>query len=196
RKAYVYYSVSVKRQERIRVSEFMLSPHDVNQLDHASERTILEVVEPASNHNGGQLLFGDDGYLYVFIGDGGRAGDPFGKFGNSQNKSTHLGKALRIDVNDNDDAAPYSIPPDNPFLGEKTALPEIYAYGVRNMWRCSVDRGDLVTGYGRGRLFCGDVGQNKYEEVDLIVKGDITGRRAALEPTVAHSSRDVVPPTM
>jgi len=60
------------------------------------------------------------------------------------------------------------------------------------MWRCSVDRGDLVTGYGRGRLFCGDVGQNKYEEVDLIVKGDITGRRAALEPTVAHSSRDVV----
>lgn len=60
------------------------------------------------------------------------------------------------------------------------------------MWRCSVDRGDLVTGYGRGRLFCGDVGQNKYEEVDLIVKGDITGRRAALEPTVAHRSRDVV----
>ncbi|KAG7250361.1 hypothetical protein CRUP_035483, partial [Coryphaenoides rupestris] len=108
----------------------MLSPHDVNQLDHASER------------------------------------------------STHLGKALRIDVNDNDDAAPYSIPPDNPFLGEKTALPEIYAYGVRNMWRCSVDRGDLVTGYGRGRLFCGDVGQNKYEEVDLIVKGGNYGWRA------------------
>uniref|UniRef100_A0A8C5CU06 SRCR domain-containing protein n=1 Tax=Gadus morhua TaxID=8049 RepID=A0A8C5CU06_GADMO len=178
RKAYVYYSVSVKKQEKIRVSEFTLSTHDVNQLDHASERTILEVAEPASNHNGGQLLFGEDGFLYIFIGDGGRAGDPFGKFGNSQNKSTHLGKALRIDVNDNDDGAPYSIPPDNPFLAEPNAMPEIYAYGVRNMWRCSVDRGDTATGRGRGRLFCGDVGQNKYEEVDLVVKGGNYGWRA------------------
>ncbi|KAJ3590886.1 hypothetical protein NHX12_008834, partial [Muraenolepis orangiensis] len=156
RKAYVYYSVSVRKQEKIRVSEFTLSIHDDNQLDHMSERTILEVVEPASNHNGGQLLFGDDGYLYIFIGDGGRAGDPFGKFGNSQN----------------------NIPPDNPFLGQGSALPEIYAYGVRNMWRCSVDRGDAATGRGRGRLFCGDVGQNKYEEVDLIVKGGNYGWRA------------------
>ncbi|XP_059931027.1 HHIP-like protein 1 [Gadus macrocephalus] len=178
RKAYVYYSVSVKKQEKIRVSEFTLSTHDVNQLDHASERTILEVAEPASNHNGGQLLFGEDGFLYIFIGDGGRAGDPFGKFGNSQNKSTHLGKALRINVNDNDDGAPYSIPPDNPFLAEPNAMPEIYAYGVRNMWRCSVDRGDTATGSGRGRLFCGDVGQNKYEEVDLVVKGGNYGWRA------------------
>ncbi|XP_070685499.1 HHIP-like protein 1 [Pempheris klunzingeri] len=178
RKAYVYYSVSVKKEERIRISEFTLSTHDDNQLDHSSERTILEVVEPASNHNGGQLLFGHDGYLYIFIGDGGRAGDPFGKFGNSQNKSTLLGKALRVDVNDNDDGAPYSIPPDNPFLGEKEARPEIYAYGVRNMWRCSIDRGDPATGQGRGRMFCGDVGQNKYEEVDLIVKGGNYGWRA------------------
>ncbi|KAM3875256.1 HHIP-like protein 1 [Diretmus argenteus] len=177
RKAYVYYSVSVGKQERIRISEFTLSTHDENQLDHSSERTILEVVEPASNHNGGQLLFGHDGYLYIFIGDGGRAGDPFGKFGNSQNKSTLLGKALRIDV-DNDDGAPYSIPSDNPFLGEKEARPEIYAYGVRNMWRCSIDRGNPATGQGRGRMFCGDVGQNKYEEVDLIVKGGNYGWRA------------------
>ncbi|KAM4627531.1 HHIP-like protein 1 [Polymixia lowei] len=178
RKAYVYYSVSVKKQERIRVSEFTLSTHDDNQLDHSSERTILEVVEPASNHNGGQLLFGHDGYLYIFIGDGGRAGDPFGKFGNSQNKSTHLGKVLRIDVDYNDDGAPYSIPSDNPFLGEKESLPEIYAYGVRNMWRCSIDRGHPATGRGRGRMFCGDVGQNKYEEVDLIIKGGNYGWRA------------------
>ncbi|KAF3692858.1 HHIP-like protein 1 Precursor [Channa argus] len=178
KKAYVYYSVSVKREEKIRISEFTLSTHDENQLDHSSERTILEVVEPASNHNGGQLLFGHDGYLYIFIGDGGRAGDPFGKFGNSQNKSTLLGKALRIDVDNNDDGAPYSIPPDNPFLGEKEARPEIYAYGVRNMWRCSIDRGDPTTGQGRGRMFCGDVGQNKYEEVDLIVKGGNYGWRA------------------
>ncbi|XP_062275310.1 HHIP-like protein 1 [Scomber scombrus] len=178
RKAYVYYSVSVKKEERIRISEFTLSVYDDNQLDHSSERTILEVVEPASNHNGGQLLFGHDGYLYIFIGDGGRAGDPFGKFGNSQNKSTLLGKALRIDVDNNDDGAPYSIPSDNPFLREKESRPEIYAYGVRNMWRCSIDRGDSATGQGRGRMFCGDVGQNKYEEVDLIVKGGNYGWRA------------------
>ncbi|XP_059188206.1 HHIP-like protein 1 [Centropristis striata] len=178
RKAYVYYSVQIKKEERIRISEFTLLPEDDNQIDHTSERTILEVVEPASNHNGGQLLFGHDGYLYIFIGDGGRAGDPFGKFGNSQNKSALLGKALRIDVDDNDDGAPYSIPSDNPFLGEKGARPEIYAYGVRNMWRCSIDRGDPVTGRGGGRMFCGDVGQNKYEEVDIIVKGGNYGWRA------------------
>ncbi|XP_074536436.1 HHIP-like protein 1 [Halichoeres trimaculatus] len=178
RKAYVYYSVSVKKEERIRISEFTLLPHDDNQLDHSSERTILEVVEPASNHNGGQLLFGHDGYLYIFIGDGGRAGDPFGKFGNSQNKSTLLGKALRVDVEDNDESAPYTIPPDNPFVDEKGSRPEIYAYGVRNMWRCSIDRGDPVTGRGRGRMFCGDVGQNKYEEVDIIHKGGNYGWRA------------------
>uniref|UniRef100_A0A3Q4HC63 HHIP-like protein 1-like n=1 Tax=Neolamprologus brichardi TaxID=32507 RepID=A0A3Q4HC63_NEOBR len=178
RKAYVYYSVSVKKEERIRISEFTVSVHDDNQLDHSSERTILEVVEPASNHNGGQLLFGHDGYLYIFIGDGGRAGDPFGKFGNSQNKSTLLGKVLRVDVDFNDNGAPYSIPSDNPFLGEKEARPEVYAYGVRNMWRCSIDRGDPVTTEGRGRMLCGDVGQNKYEEVDLIVKGGNYGWRA------------------
>ncbi|XP_035536040.1 HHIP-like protein 1 isoform X1 [Morone saxatilis] len=178
RKAYVYYSVSVKKEERIRISEFTLLIHDDNQLDHSSERTILEVVEPASNHNGGQLLFGHDGYLYIFIGDGGRAGDPFGKFGNSQNKSALLGKVLRVDVEDNDNGAPYSIPSDNPFLWEKDARPEVYAYGVRNMWRCSIDRGDPATGRGRGRMFCGDVGQNKYEEVDLIVKGGNYGWRA------------------
>ncbi|XP_056297764.1 HHIP-like protein 1 isoform X1 [Pseudoliparis swirei] len=178
RKAYVYYSVSVKKEERIRVSEFTLQTHDDNQLDHASERTILEVREPASNHNGGQLLFGHDEYLYVFIGDGGRAGDPFGKFGNAQNKSTLLGKVLRVDVDNNDAGAPYSIPPDNPFLREKDSRSEIFAYGVRNMWRCSVDRGDPATGRGGGRMFCGDVGQNKYEEVDLIVKGGNYGWRA------------------
>ncbi|CAL1570327.1 unnamed protein product [Knipowitschia caucasica] len=178
KKAYVYYSVSEKKEEKIRISEFTLSVHDDNQLDHSSERTILEVVEPASNHNGGQLLFGHDGYLYIFIGDGGRAGDPFGKFGNSQNKSTLLGKVLRIDVDNNDDGAPYSIPSDNPFVREKHSRPEIYAYGVRNMWRCSIDRGDPMTRSGRGRMFCGDVGQNKYEEVDIIEKGGNYGWRA------------------
>ncbi|XP_078393078.1 HHIP-like protein 1 [Cetorhinus maximus] len=177
-KVYVYYSIFSRKAERIRISEFHLLPSNMNALDHTSERGILEVLEPASNHNGGQLLFGNDGYLYIFTGDGGRAGDPFGKFGNAQNKSSLLGKVLRIDINHNDHGPPYRIPADNPFVRERGARPEVYAYGVRNMWRCSVDRGDPATGDGRGRLFCGDVGQNKFEEVDIIQKGGNYGWRA------------------
>ncbi|KAM8807967.1 HHIP-like protein 1 [Eudromia elegans] len=177
-KVYVYYSVEVRYEERIRISEFRISPADMNTLDHGSERIILEVEEPASNHNGGELLFGDDGYLYIFTGDGGMAGDPFGTFGNAQNKSALLGKVLRIDVDDNDRGPLYRIPPDNPFVGEPGARPEVYAYGVRNMWRCSFDRGEPRTKDGKGRLFCGDVGQNKYEEIDIVEKGRNYGWRA------------------
>ncbi|XP_023684566.2 HHIP-like protein 1 [Paramormyrops kingsleyae] len=177
-KLYVYYSVKVGRQERIRISQFRISSSDMNVVDHNSERVILEIDEPASNHNGGQVLFADDGYLYIFTGDGGMAGDPFGKFGNSQNKSTLLGKVLRVDVDHNDRGPPYKIPSDNPFLREPGARPEVYAYGVRNMWRCSVDRGDPTTKEGKGRIFCGDVGQNKYEEVDIIESGKNYGWRA------------------
>ncbi|MFT7801808.1 HHIP-like protein 1-like [Arapaima gigas] len=177
-KLYVYYSVEVGIHERIRISEFHVSTSDMNIVDHTSERVILEIDEPASNHNGGQLLFADDGYLYIFTGDGGMAGDPFGKFGNSQNKSALLGKVLRIDVDDNNRGPPYRIPPDNPFLQDPAARPEVFAYGVRNMWRCSVDRGDPVTKEGKGRIFCGDVGQNKYEEVDIIERGKNYGWRA------------------
>ncbi|XP_038601969.1 HHIP-like protein 1, partial [Tachyglossus aculeatus] len=177
-KVYVYYSVEVHYEERIRISEFRISPDDMNTVDHSSERIILEIEEPASNHNGGELLFGDDGYLYIFTGDGGMAGDPFGKFGNSQNKSALLGKVLRIDVDQNDRGPLYRIPPDNPFVADASARPEVYAFGVRNMWRCSFDRGDPVTGEGRGRLFCGDVGQNKFEEVDIVEKGKNYGWRA------------------
>ncbi|XP_063804538.1 HHIP-like protein 1 [Pseudophryne corroboree] len=177
-KVYVYYSVEIGFDEIIRISEFRISSHDMNTVDHGSERIILEVEEPASNHNGGELLFGEDGYLYIFIGDGGMAGDPFGKFGNAQNKSTLLGKVLRIDVNHNNHGPLYRIPPDNPFVDDPTARPEIYAYGVRNMWRCSFDRGDPQTKEGRGRLFCGDVGQNKFEEVDIVERGKNYGWRA------------------
>ncbi|XP_039527040.1 HHIP-like protein 1 [Pimephales promelas] len=177
-KLYVYYSVEVGFDERIRISEFRISSTDMNVVDHGSERIILEIDEPASNHNGGQLLFADDGYLYIFTGDGGMAGDPFGKFGNAQNKSALLGKALRIDVDDNERGPLYRIPPDNPFIHEPNARPEVYAYGVRNMWRCSVDRGDPNTKEGKGRIFCGDVGQNKYEEIDIVEKGRNYGWRA------------------
>eukprot|EP00071_Canis_lupus_P007654 XP_005623989.1 HHIP-like protein 1 [Canis lupus familiaris] len=164
--------------EWIRISEFRVSADYMNTVDHGSERIILEIEEPASNHNGGQLLFGDDGYLYIFTGDGGMAGDPFGKFGNAQNKSALLGKVLRIDVDHNERGPLYRIPRDNPFVGDPAARPEVYALGVRNMWRCSFDRGDPATGAGRGRLFCGDVGQNKFEEVDLVERGRNYGWRA------------------
>ncbi|KAK7904546.1 hypothetical protein WMY93_017153 [Mugilogobius chulae] len=143
---FIYYSIQVNSKlEKIRISEMKVSDSDMNVADPYSERVILEIVEPAANHNGGQLLFGLDGYLYIFTGDGGKAGDPFGKYGNAQNKSA--------------------------LLDDPEARPEVFAYGVRNMWRCSVDRGDPVSRHGRGRIFCGDVGQNRYEEVDIIVKG-------------------------
>ncbi|XP_045679116.1 HHIP-like protein 1 [Phyllostomus hastatus] len=175
---FAYYSVGVDFDEWIRISEFRVSEDDMNAVDHGSERIILEINEPASNHNGGQLLFGDDGYLYIFTGDGGMAGDPFGKFGNAQNKSALLGKVLRIDVDRGERGLLYRIPPDNPFVGDPDARPEVYALGVRNMWRCSFDRGDPASGAGRGRLFCGDVGQNKFEEVDLVERGRNYGWRA------------------
>uniref|UniRef100_A0A4W4HGJ8 Glucose/Sorbosone dehydrogenase domain-containing protein n=1 Tax=Electrophorus electricus TaxID=8005 RepID=A0A4W4HGJ8_ELEEL len=177
---FIYYSILVNSQlEKIRISEMKVSAHDMNMADPNSERILLEIEEPAANHNGGQLLFGLDGYLYIFTGDGGKAGDPFGNFGNSQNKSTLLGKVLRIDVDgSSEDGKPYKIPPDNPFINQPDARPEVYAFGVRNMWRCSVDRGHPVSSYGRGRIFCGDVGQNRYEEIDIIVKGGNYGWRA------------------
>ncbi|KAM9706438.1 HHIP-like protein 2 [Dama dama] len=180
RKFYIYYScLGKKRVEKIRISEMKVSRADPNKADPKSERVILEIEEPASNHNGGQLLFGLDGYMYIFTGDGGQAGDPFGKFGNAQNKSSLLGKVLRIDVNGAGSGGKrYRVPVDNPFVSEPGAHPAIYAYGVRNMWRCAVDRGDPVTRQGRGRMFCGDVGQNRFEEVDIIVKGGNYGWRA------------------
>ncbi|XP_074782406.1 HHIP-like protein 2 [Athene noctua] len=179
-KFYIYYSYMDKnRVEKIRISELKVLASDVNKADPRSERNLLELEEPAANHNGGQLLFGVDGYMYLFTGDGGKAGDPFGKFGNAQNKSTLLGKVLRIDVDGKSpDGKPYRIPPDNPFVSDPKARPEVYAYGVRNMWRCAVDRGDPVTKKGRGRIFCGDVGQNRFEEINIVVKGGNYGWRA------------------
>ncbi|XP_004700212.1 HHIP-like protein 2 [Echinops telfairi] len=180
RKFYIYYScLGEKKLEKIRISELKVSRADPNKANPKSERIILEIDEPASNHNGGQLLFGLDGYLYIFTGDGGQAGDPFGQFGNAQNKSSLLGKVLRIDVNGaGAEGKRYRVPPDNPFVSESGAHPAVYAFGVRNMWRCAVDRGDPITRRGRGRLFCGDVGQNRFEEIDLIVKGGNYGWRA------------------
>ena len=124
--------------------------------DAASRRDLLFVDQPYSNHNGGNLAFGPDGYLYIGLGDGGSGGDPHG---NGQSLSTLLGKMLRIDPTPSGDR-PYRIPADNPFVGHADARPEIWAYGLRNPWRYSFDR---LT----GDLWIGDVGQSAWEEVDL-----------------------------
>lgn len=122
--------------------------------DPNSERQILFVPQPFANHNGGGLAFGNDGMLYIALGDGGSGGDPQG---NGQNLATPLGKILRIDV---DRGSPFAVPPDNPFVARAGAFPAVWAYGLRNPWRFAFDRltGDLVIG---------DVGQNALEEVDV-----------------------------
>jgi glucose/arabinose dehydrogenase len=134
--------------------------------DASSETPILKIAQPFANHNGGQLAFGPDGYLYVGMGDGGSGGDPFN---NGQSLGTLLGKILRIDVRGA--ASPYGIPPDNPFAGSSSSsgsLPEIWAYGLRNPWRFSFDR-------KTGDLWIADVGQDAWEEVDFQSAGDAGG---------------------
>jgi glucose/arabinose dehydrogenase len=128
---------------------------NADQADPSSEDVILRVKQPFANHNGGQLAFGPDGYLYIGLGDGGAANDPFG---NGQKMTTFLGKLLRIDVGAKE--KPYAVPPSNPFVGVKGVLPEIWASGLRNPWRFAFDR-------QTGDLFIADVGQNKYEEVNV-----------------------------
>ncbi|HLF40322.1 MAG TPA: PQQ-dependent sugar dehydrogenase, partial [Acidimicrobiia bacterium] len=118
---------------------------------------VLEVPEPFANHNGGQIAFGPDGYLYIGLGDGGSARDPEG---NGQNLNTLLGKVLRLDPTPSG-GLPYTIPADNPFVGRADARGEVFAYGLRNPWRNSFDR---LT----GDLWLGDVGQNTTEEVDFV----------------------------
>jgi glucose/arabinose dehydrogenase len=148
------------------LAEYKVSGN-TDEADPVSEYVLMEIKEPESNHNGGQLAFGPDGFLYIGLGDGGGAGDKHGAIGNAQDLSTVLGKILRIDV---DSKRPFSIPPDNPFVNKKDARPEIWAYGLRNPWRFSFDR-------KTGKLFCADVGQNKWEEVDIIEKGKNYGWR-------------------
>ena len=163
-----------------RVSQFRLAGNGTS-LDPATELELFNVDDPETNHNGGNIAFGPDGFLYIGIGDGGGGGDPHGAIGNGQNLQTMLGKVLRIDVSAASSTTTYTIPSSNPYAtgarcnatgnAPGTAnCPEIYAYGFRNPWRWSFDRGS-------GQLWLNDVGQGALEEVDLVVLGGNYGWR-------------------
>jgi glucose/arabinose dehydrogenase len=155
---YVDYTTHQKGLHSI-IAEF--KRRNYNQADPGSERVLLKIKQPYANHNGGQLAFGPDGYLYIGMGDGGSANDPFG---NGQNTQTLLGKLLRIDVDRRNGTRAYGVPPDNPFIGTAKSRDEIWAFGLRNPWRFSFDTDS-------GLLYLADVGQDAYEEIDVIKKG-------------------------
>lgn len=158
---YLYVNYTASNPDRTVISRFKVSAN-ADSADPNSEEVILTFSQPYSNHNGGQVSFGPDGYLYIAVGDGGSGGDPQG---HGQNLKTLLATILRIDVNKQEKGKKYAIPKDNPFAGNKSGYKEeIYAYGLRNPWRMSFDP---VT----KKLWTGDVGQNAYEEIDIIEKG-------------------------
>lgn len=161
------------------ISRFKVSETDVNKVDEESETILLEIQQPNTNHNGGQLAFGSDGYLYIASGDGGGTGDPDG---NAQNLESLLGKILRIDVNNEDAGLKYAIPSDNPFVENESARGEIYAYGLRNPWRFSFD-------VQTNTIWTGDVGQDELEEIDIIEKGGNYGWNI-LEGTSCYKNTD------
>jgi glucose/arabinose dehydrogenase len=157
-----YVNYTTENPLRTIVSSFKVSAADPDQADKNSEEIILQFDQPFENHNGGMLTFGPDGFLYIGTGDGGSAGDPNG---NGQSLKTLLGKILRIDVNKKSAGKNYLVPESNPFFKSTSGdMAEIYAYGMRNPWRFSFDK-------DTGRLWLADVGQDKYEEIDLVEKG-------------------------
>jgi glucose/arabinose dehydrogenase len=162
RKFYVNYVRNLGGQFQSVIAEYQASATDPNHSDPATERILLTVnqVGNFTNHKAGQLAFGPDGFLYFGLGDGGSGGDPFG---HGQNTQILLGKMMRIDVNSTSPGRQYAIPSDNPFASGG-GLPEIYAFGFRNPWRFSFD-------LPSGRLFVADVGQNSFEEIDIVQKG-------------------------
>jgi glucose/arabinose dehydrogenase len=170
---FIYY-VTKSQPHTAVVSRFNVSPNNPDQVDPKSEVELLRLPQPFWNHKGGTLAFGPDEMLYIATGDGGAANDPFN---NAQNLESLLGKILRIDVNNKDQGKQYGIPKDNPFVNQTKTKPEIYAYGLRNPWRMSFDR-------KTGDLWCADVGQNLWEEINLIKSGGNYGWnvREAMHP--------------
>ncbi|MEN9556998.1 MAG: Quinoprotein glucose dehydrogenase precursor [Planctomycetota bacterium] len=167
---FLYYT-SAEGEHISRVSRFRVMADNPNVADPASEEVILRIPQPFWNHNGGTIEFGPDGYLYIALGDGGSGNDPQG---HGQNLTTLLGSILRIDVDRKEADRNYAIPKDNPFVGKQVkigpqgktapAREEIYAYGVRNIWRMSFD-------HKTGTLWAADVGQNLWEEINIIQSG-------------------------
>ncbi|MDA7915913.1 PQQ-dependent sugar dehydrogenase [Verrucomicrobia bacterium] len=175
RKVYAYYSSPLRKDgpegwdHTSRISEFKVLKNNRLQVDHTSERIVLEEDQPSFNHNGGKIAFGPDGFLYIGMGDGGNKNDEglgHAPEGNGQSLKTIKGKILRIDVNTKKG---YKIPKDNPFANDKKGRAEIYAYGIRNPWGISFDQG------GDRRLFSADVGQNMFEEINIIKNGENYG---------------------
>lgn len=160
---FVYYTAKYASdaERRSVISRFHVSKDDPNRADPDSEEVILEIPQPYWNHNGGTIVFGPDGYLYVGLGDGGKGGDPHE---NGQNLNTLLGKILRIDVDHKDPGLAYAVPKDNPFAGQPDKRGEIWCYGIRNVWRIAFDS-------KTDQLWAADVGQDIWEEIDLIERG-------------------------
>jgi glucose/arabinose dehydrogenase len=167
-KFYIFYSAPSTNGSNHKdvIAEYKL-PVNGGAIDVNSERVILSQEKPDGNHNGGCLQFGPDGYLYITFGDGGGQGDKHGETGNGQRMDTWLGKILRVDINT---PSGYLVPKDNPFVGRKNVAHEIWAYGFRNPYRISFDKSS-------GHLFAGDVGQDLWEEVDIVTKGGNYGWR-------------------
>jgi glucose/arabinose dehydrogenase len=164
-KFYLNYVTSRDDDDVSRLEEWrVVDPLRITAGQASAQRVVFEIEQPYPNHNAGQLAFGPDGYLYVGWGDGGAANDPLGA---GQDPGVFLGKMLRIDVDRSEGGRAYSIPEDNPFIGRQGYLPEIWALGLRNPWRYSFD--DV------GRLIVADVGQNRWEEIDIVEAGDNLG---------------------
>ena len=165
---YFYVNYTASDPLRSVIARYTVRSKNRNSANKKSELILFQLNQPYSNHNGGQLAFGPDDYLYIALGDGGSGGDPHN---NGQSKSSFLGKILRIDVNCTSDSKNYCIPSENPFTGNTQGYKEeIYAYGLRNSWRFSFDP---VTGW----LWAGDIGQDDWEEIDIIEKGKNYGWR-------------------
>ena len=170
------------------ISELMVGDPAQPKVKNSEPKILISQPQPYTNHNGGAILFGPDGFLYFSWGDGGSAGDPQN---NSQNLGSMLGKIHRIDVDKKDQGKEYSIPASNPFVSDPQAKPEIFAYGLRNVWQMSFDP-------QKGKLWAGDVGQNAFEEIDIIESGKNYGWRgleakSAHKPTEAKPAETVMP---